>query len=161
MSTKLVCYIRKDIIYQRPHCELYIFHYYIPNYLWHSCNNTPLKLQNKAIRIIIKMPYIAHTYLLYKTNKILKMQDLYELQSIIFMTNYERNTLPASFNNMYTHNFDNHPHIHTSNIYLNRQKKQFGENLPTFALPKIWNRWIKQINLSNCTGKMNIQVKIL
>ena len=60
------------------------------------------------------MPYIAHTYLLYKTNKILKMQDLYELQSIIFMTNYERNTLPASFNNMYTHNFDIHPHIRTS-----------------------------------------------
>ena len=127
-------------------------------------NNTTFKLQKKAIRIINKMSYRAHTDPLFKTTKILKLQDVYELHATLFMSKYEANTLPASFTNMFTHNFDIHPHIHTrqsSNIYTNKPKNKFVENLPNFAIPKLWNKWIKKLDLNNSTGRIKTQMKNL
>ena len=87
------------------------------------------------------MPHIAHTDPLFKSNIILKIQDVYELQSILFMSKYERNTLPASINNKFTHNY--------------------VENIPNFAFPKLWNKFIKKLKLNDSTGRIKVQMKNL
>ena len=83
----------------------------------HNTNNiTTFNLQKKA------MPD-KHTDPLFKTNRILRIQDVYEFQSILFRSKYETNTLSASFN-LFTHNFDIHPNELTrqsSNVYFNNK----------------------------------------
>ena len=129
-----------------------------------NTNNKMFKLQKRAIRIINKTTYRAHTDPLFKTCKILKLQDIYALQSILFMQSYETNTLPASFDNMFKHNSDIHPHIHTrqsSNIYINTPKNNFIQNLPNFLIPKMWNKWVGRLNLAKSKYNIKSQMKQL
>jgi hypothetical protein len=129
-----------------------------------NTNSKMFKLQKRAIRIINKTTYRAHTDPLFKTCKILKLQDIYELQSILFMQSYETNTLPASFNNMFKHNSDIHPHIQTrqsSNIYTSTPKNNFIANLPNFLIPKLWNKWTSRLHLTKSKCCIKTQMKQL
>ena len=49
--------------------------------------------------------------------------------------------LCCSLHFMFKHNFEIHPHTHTrqsSNIYFNKSKYKYFENLSNFAFPKLW-----------------------
>jgi hypothetical protein len=84
-----------------------------------------------------------------------------KMSKYLFMQSYETNTLPASFNNMFKHNSDIHPHIQTrqsSNIYTSTPKNNFIANLPNFLIPKLWNKWTSRLHLtkSKCCIKTQI-----
>ena len=58
-------------------------------------------LQKRAIRVINRKQYNSHTDPLFKASKILKLSDLFEYQSALFMYDYLHNSLPESFDNMF------------------------------------------------------------
>ncbi len=74
-------------------------------------------LQKRAIRIINKKKYRSHTEPLFKSNNILKLDDLYKLQVALFMYDLQAHNLPKSFENDI-----GHEHTQTSNIHVNRIK---------------------------------------
>ncbi len=58
-------------------------------------------IQKRAIRIINKKSYRAHTDHLFKSEQILKLQDLYKLHVLLFMFDYLHHKLPGSFINLF------------------------------------------------------------
>ena len=48
----------------------------------------------------------SHREPLFKKMHILKIQDQYEYEAAIFMTNFTQNKLPSSFNNLFTFNHE-------------------------------------------------------
>ena len=63
----------------------------------------------KIIRIITGAKYDAHTEPLFKTAKLLKLDDIYRLQISKYMLCYIHNTLPKSLNNCFHYQMK---HIH-------------------------------------------------
>ena len=52
-------------------------------------------LQKQAIRNVHKTKYNEHTMPLFRSSKILKIEDMYKLQLLMFMFSYYRNILPS------------------------------------------------------------------
>ena len=63
------------------------------------------KIQKTALRIINNKPFRAHTEPLFKNNKLLKIEDIYKLNVLLFMHDYvySRHKLPNSFVNFFPH----------------------------------------------------------
>ena len=66
--------------------------------LWGTRVNRVSKLQKKAVRIISNSEYLAHSEPLFKTLKLLKIDDLYKLKLMKFYYNLSYNVLPSYFN---------------------------------------------------------------
>jgi hypothetical protein len=58
-------------------------------------------LQRKAIRLVHRSNYNAHTDQLFRSSGIIKFEDIVKLDQIIFMRQYSNNLLPSSFNNFF------------------------------------------------------------
>jgi len=99
------------------------------------------KLQKKAIRIINKANYNDHTEPLLKQNKILKITDLYVLNSLTFMHKLKYNNVPNSFQNINYFTPHRRPtreiHLHLAQSKKSRTK--YSELLPLHTFPTIWN----------------------
>ena len=98
------------------------------------------KLQKRALRIINRKGYRAHTDPLFHTNNLLKVTDIYRLHSALFIYDYKYGKLPMSFNNFFP-NPRNHK-ITTrqlNNIYLIKPRTTFAINSPFYAIPHSWN----------------------
>jgi hypothetical protein len=65
-----------------------------------SCPRLTL-LQKKAIRIISRAKYNAHTEPLFKINNTLKISDIYDLKVMKFFYLYDKKTLPKYFENIF------------------------------------------------------------
>ena len=77
---------------------------------------------------------------LFKTSKILKANDLYAQQALLFMINYEKKNLPDSFTNMFVHNRDiclNTTTRESTHINTVRQRNNFIAHLPKSMLPRL------------------------
>jgi hypothetical protein len=82
---------------------------------WGFCSSRIIKLQKKAIRIINRSKYNAHTEPLFKRSKILKFDDLFKLKALQFFFKYKDGTIPKYFHNMFegiapNHNYDTRSH---------------------------------------------------
>jgi len=97
--------------------------------LWGSTHSTYLNklfmLQKKAVRLINKVKYNAHTNALFMENKILKLHDIYKLETAKCMYKFSTNTLPKNLQSNFTlhsslHNYNtrnkNHPLIPRNRI---------------------------------------------
>ena len=88
------------------------------------------KLQKKAIRIITLSKYNAHTSPLFKSRKLLKIQDIFKLQQFKFYYKYVNKKLPAYFQeydlltNESIHNYNTRTH---SNIHVRRTNHEFAK----------------------------------
>ena len=73
--------------------------------LWGSTSKTYLSkiivLQNKAIKVIGGGKWRDRATPFYKKLKILKIVDVYKLETAIFMYKYSTNKLPAGMNNLF------------------------------------------------------------
>ena len=58
-------------------------------------------IQRKALRLVARASYNAHTDVLFKQNNFLKYDDNIHLNQCIFMRQYSNKQLPASFTNMF------------------------------------------------------------
>ena len=67
-------------------------------------------LQKKAVRIISNSSYLAHTAPLLKELGILNIEDLYQHQYALFMFDYDRGSLPKTFNSYFCKVSDVHSH---------------------------------------------------
>ena len=88
---------------------------------------------------------------LFKTSKILKANDLYAQQALLFMINYEKKNLPDSFTNMFVHNRDICLNTTRESTHINtvRQRNNFIAHLPKSMLPRSWDTWTGNIDLTN------------
>ena len=83
---------------------LSIYHYLFATHLnyglllWGTHVNRVSKLQKKTVRIMSNSEYLAHSEPLFKTLKLLKIEDLYKLKLMKFYYNLSYNLLPSHFN---------------------------------------------------------------
>ena len=101
-------------------------------------------LQKRAIRIINQINYRGHTDPLFKSERILKITDLYKLHVSLFMFDLQSGALPTSFKqfiprdaNDYTSTIITRQH---DNIQRQRPRTTFSSKLPKHNFIKIWNR---------------------
>ena len=132
--------------------------------IWGNANQSDISktitLQKKSIRIINKAKYNNHTEPLFKENKILKIQDLYEMQVMKFMLEYKASILPKSFQNIYPMVRDIHPQRSTRQdkmIYIRKAKLKYMEKLPMITFPVIYNKWIENLSRKNLTIKGQVK----
>ena len=118
--------------------------------------------QKRAIRIINNAPYNSHTEPKFRKSEILKLHDLYELESLIFVHDYLTDKLPKSFQGTLPRNSDipNSRDTRQSNLlYVPQYSLRFAQKLPGHILPSLWNDWSKLIpnNLSRGQTKRLIK----
>ena len=100
------------------------------------------KLQKKAIRIISGSRYNAHTEPLFKSLRLLKMNDLFQMNLLKFYYRLSHGTLPPYFN---TFNLMNQSEIHSHNtrnshrIAPNRTRTQIAQFSVRNRLPSVVN----------------------
>ena len=107
-------------------------------------------LQKRALRIIHNKRFNSHTDPLFKQSGILKLNDLYQLEVMLFMHDYSHNKLPSSFMNIYVTNQHVSRTYHTrqSHMYnIRRTKSRFVDKLPLLQFPMIWNSWYTKLNV--------------
>ena len=63
-----------------------------------------ITLQKRAIRTINKVCYRSHTEPLFKSNQILKFEDMYTMQISLFVYDLNNDLLPKSFRNVLSQN---------------------------------------------------------
>ncbi len=116
---------------------------------WGNANQNVLKsvniLQKRATRIINKVSYNSHTDPLFRESSVLKIADLYELSTLMFMHKFKMNKLPRSFNNIHRENRESQtarPTRQSEHLYIRRCDSTFSMKLPIYNFPLIWNKWI-------------------
>ena len=110
--------------------------------IWGGNCNRLLKLQNKAIRIICKTKYNAHTDPLFRKLKILKVQDLCALHDLKFCYQFKNKNLPKYFLDEMlqrnTHIF-NLSERHGNTYRLPAVGHEFARDCISYKYPKIYN----------------------
>ena len=97
-------------------------------------------LQKRAMRYISKTSYNSHTEPLFKKMEILKLNDLYDYQVILFMHTYVNNQLPISFDGIFKYNRDFRENRETrqSNLFhCARCRSNIAISLPLYNFQKI------------------------
>ena len=106
---------------------------------WGLSGSRLFKLQKKAVRIICKKKYNAHTDPLFKSLKILKIEDIYKLQSLKFYFGLENKILPSYFlsnfklgrsSDIHEHNLRSSAQFRQENVQRQSTKKTLRLNLP-------------------------------
>ena len=103
-------------------------------------NNQILLLQKRAIRVINNKPYRAHTDPLFKSNKLLKINDIYKLQTSLFMNEYTHDIhkLPQSIEQFFPSN-QNTITRQKYDIPRTKSRTIFSDKLIKHSLPSTWN----------------------
>ena len=100
------------------------------------------KIQKKAIRIITKSAYNAHTVPLFYNNKILPLDKIIKMAKLNFMHSIFYEYAPLSFSQIWMKNNDRqHEHnLRNDNDYFlpNPRLEQF-KKFPIYSLPFEWN----------------------
>ena len=116
--SKSIGILRKSSFYLKSSTLLTLYYSMIYPYLQY-CNmiwastfpsnlNRIVILQKRAIRIVSKSGFLAHTTPIFKDTQILKFHDIKKLQLGKFMFSYQNGLLPTCFNNMFSRNSDIH-----------------------------------------------------
>ena len=95
------------------------------------------KLQKWAVRAITSSKYNSHTSPIFKKLKILRIHELYKLNTLKFFFKYKNNTLPAYFHGMFQEVFPSHNHDtrHKNDPVPGKWKSIAAKNSIRFALP--------------------------
>ena len=93
-------------------------------------------LQKRSVRLVAGKSRVAHTDPIFARLNILKAEDLFKLNTGIFLHKYKNNILPVSFNDMFTP-LSNPNRTH--NFKLEKTFCKFLDSFPKVTLPKTWN----------------------
>ena len=123
--------------------------------------NKLLKLQKRAVRIISKKSYRAHTDPLFKNLQILKVHDLYELNCLLFMTDYLNNKLPNSFQQTHHLNYEmlQRNTRQAQFFYIPRFRTNFSSKQPIVTFPSVFNKYYEDLNLKSIKDKSRKRIK--
>jgi hypothetical protein len=109
-------------------------------------------LQKKAIRIVNKAQYNAHTAPLFKYCNILPFNEQIMYQNLTFMHSLFYNYAPRSFSNSTRRNETNENDYNLRNqniMYVPRARIDQFKRLPIYNLPNLWNMAGDLIHYSN------------
>ena len=81
--------------------SLFLSHLNYSILAWGYSSGRIFSLQKKAVRIISKSSFNAHTDPLFKQLKILKLQDIFKLKALKFYFRYKNNEVPNYFQNIF------------------------------------------------------------
>ncbi len=119
---------------------------------WGNADKSIIKpsfmMQKRAIRVINNAPHNGHTEPLFKSSGILKLDDLFEYQCVMFMHDYLVNNLPMSFNGTFIANRDvpnARPTRQSNLLHIPRCDSNFARKLPYYFLPSVWNELARLI----------------
>ena len=158
------------------HCLLYLYQSLIQPLLmygilaWGNASKSALdktiRLQKRGIRVVNRAQYKSHTEPLFKNSSVLKLNDIYEQQVVLFVLDYVQGRLPSSFNNVFLFNSDlntEHRTRQSKLMHVPKGRTCFCAKLPYFNYPRIWNKWCFLItdNISRKALKNLIQDHIL
>lgn len=121
-----------------------------------------LLLQKRAIRCIFNAGYFDHTQHMFEKLKILKIDQLFKLNTHIFMFKYFRNVLPSPFKNYLKNLRSEHTYNTRSSNFLRTQKFRTEIFRKTIKImgPKEWNKLPENIKLSKSLKQFKNRVKI-
>jgi hypothetical protein len=101
------------------------------------------RLQKKAIRIMTKSTYNAHTGPLFIANRILPFDKLILQNKLLFFHSIEFNYAPRSFVGIWTKNtereFDYNPLRNFDQYTIAEIKIELFRHIPLVSLPTAWN----------------------
>ena len=104
--------------------------------------NRLFKIQKKAIRIITKSPYNAHTNELFYLSGILPFEKIIKQSQLLFMHAIFNSYAPSSFDNTWSTLNQLQPNLNLRNandfILPNPRTEQFKKS-PLYSLPLAWN----------------------
>ena len=127
------------------YCSAILSHLQYCTLLWENSYCTNLNklriLQKKAIRIITNSHYIAHTDPLFSKLKLLKLDDLYKHQLVIFMYKAANSKLPDSMSSMLTRTQNIHKHNlrHQNSYYIQNIRANSRKCTINYSGPVYWN----------------------
>ena len=137
---------------------------------WGSTSSTRISklqvLQNKAIRNMNKAPRYYRLDNYYLNQRILKVQDLYNLEVVKFMHGHSQGLLPICFSSFfvetrYLHGYHTR-HSYLRNYNISHFKTSKGQRSIQFLGPKLWNDVPNDIrNLSKVSFKIKMKNLIL
>ncbi len=126
--------------------------------LWGSTYSSHLQqlrvCQKKAVRCIYKSAYNAHTDPLFRSSKILKLDELYQLEVAKLVYDALHDTLPAPLLHVFTPNAVVHAHNtrQRDNPHVHSRRTVVAKNSIVHRAPQIWSsipRIIREINTRN------------
>ena len=120
-----------------------------------------LLLQKRAIRLICNVSYRAHTDVLFRENRILKITDLYRLQLGCFMYNININATPTVFKGMFQKNnvIHNYSTRQANDFHLPKNRTNFGNKTFKFSGPKLWNSFDDSIKQAPNFNRFKCKLK--
>ena len=101
--------------------------------------NKLVKLQKRALRVIYNKPFRSHTDSLFKDGNILKVNDMYRFQCLLFIFDFKHNLLPKSFVNFYPDRPSDRLTRQLQDIYTPQARTTFSTRSMFHNAPKIWN----------------------
>ena len=106
---------------------------------WGFKTSRLLKLQKKAIRIVCKEKYNAHTEQLFKRLNCLRIDDIFIHNTMKFYYRYIKNELPSYFKDFFTERFPTHQYAtRQQNIPLpNTPSRASSQNSIRYYIPKV------------------------
>ena len=113
--------------------------------LWGACGQSLFKNQKRIIRIINLSRFNAHTEPIFKSLKLLKLNDICTLHELKFCHRLENNILPQYFcNNIFIKNSENHPYLtrRLNDYQLPLFKHSFMKKSIRYRIPSAYNNLI-------------------
>ena len=100
-----------------------------------------LIIQKRAMRIICHENRLAHSNHLFFSNKVLKIEDLYNLRLGSFMFQLNKGELPASLSALFSKNqhFHSYPTTLSSSFHLPMVRTIYKQKTVVYSGPSFWN----------------------
>jgi len=110
--------------------------------LWGERCGKLLKMQKKAVRLVVNAKYNSHTDPIFKYLRLLKVNDLHSLQELKFIYKLEKRLLPIYFlDKIYFRHSDRHSYNtrHAFNLETVSSRHAFTQNSICYRVPAIMN----------------------
>lgn len=122
--------------------SLILSHLHFGILAWGYDSDKLLKLQKKAIRVMSNSKYNSHTDPIFKSMKLLKVTDIFQIQKIKFYHKFLNNNIPKYFSDIFTDLNNNAHYYNTRNqndIILPRVKHEFAKKRIRYSIPEFIN----------------------
>ena len=135
------------------------------NIVWgnsYSSHLTKLNLlQKRAIRIMSHAEYNSPTYPLFRENRILPVQELITLDTLIFMYHFHTGNVPQIFKSMFIKNSSVHSYNTRHKLLLHKPPVRTTHALKSFRNIGIstWNRVSEDIRSSSTVSRFKTMCK--
>ena len=160
---KIKDFVPKHILHNL-YNTLIVTHLNYCNIVWGNTYSTHLNqlliLQKKAVRIITKSHFLAHTPPLFRSLNLLNIFDLHKYHCGIFIFHYINNLLPANFIDYFNFNHDIHNHNTRSSgqlFSLQVNSDIFKRSIVSFGV-SFWNSLSP--NLRNIKSLKSFSIKL-